>query len=174
MTTTGDTPASRPTGGQTPLPTAPQVRDLLERLLGRDVEVSFGGPLLDPAAPGDTQVSTYVDRSGAVRAVLAADLPLAARAGAAIGLAPAAAADAAVQDGELPALLFENMREVLNVTASLLNVDGAPHVAPGASFAPGALLPPDLARLVRAYVRRLDLDVAVKGYGSGRLSVIVP
>ena len=175
MTGTGPDPAA--TGvdrGVTPLPTVVDLRDLLERLLGRDVEITLGGPMVDTGARGGAQVSTYEDRYGKLRALLVADAALVARAGAAIALSPRGGADAALQDGDLPAGLLENAREVLDVTASLFSVAGAPHVTPGRFYPPGALLPPEVAHLVRAYVRRLDLDVALTGYGSGRLAVIVP
>jgi hypothetical protein len=155
-----------------PLPGAKDVRDLLEGMLGRDVELTTGGAMVDPGADSGAQVGVYVDRNLGLRAIVVADLPLAARAGAAIALMPAGAAEVAIEEGQLSPALYENAYEILNVTASLFNAEGAPHVKLDACYAPGEALPADVAQWVLAYVRRLDLDVDVKGYGPGRLSVL--
>jgi hypothetical protein len=157
---------------ETPLPNAKDLRDLLEGLLGRDVDLTTGGSMVDPGAADGAQVGVYVDAHLKLRALVVADLPLAARAGAAIALMPAGAAEVAIEEGQLPESLYENACEIFNVTASLFNVEGAPHVRLDRCFAPGEALPADVAPWVLAYVRRLDVDVVVKGYGPGRLSVL--
>jgi hypothetical protein len=155
-----------------PLPGAKDVRDLLEGMLGREVEVRTGGAMVNPQADGGAQVGAYVDRLGALRAVVVADLPLAARVGAAIALMPAGGAEVAIEESRLSPALFDNAYEILNVMASLFNVGDAPHVKLDGCWAPGGALPADVAQWVLTYVRRLDLDVDVKGYGTGRLSVL--
>jgi hypothetical protein len=157
---------------ETPLPNAKDVRDLLEGMLGRDVDLVTGGAMVDPGAAGGAQVGIYVDAHLGLRALVVADLPLAARAGAAIALMPAGAAEVAIEEEQLSEALYENAYEILNVTASLFNVDGAPHVKLDRCYAPGEALPGDVAGYVLAYVRRLDVDVNVKGYGPGRLSIL--
>jgi hypothetical protein len=156
----------------TPLPTAKDVRDLLEGLLGRDVEVTTGGAMVNPGAAGGALVGVYVDARLGLRALVVADLPLAARAGAAIALMPPGGAEVAIEEEQLSPALLENAYEILNITASLFNVDGAPHVRLDRCHAPGEALPGDVAGHVLAYVPRLDLDVVIKGYGAGRLSVL--
>jgi len=163
---------SAATTTQTPLPNAKDVRDLLEGLLGRDVDVTTGGAMVDPGAAGGALVGVYVDARLGLRALVVADLALAARAGAAIALMPAGAAEVAIEEEQLSEALYENAYEILNVTASLFNAEGAPHVRLDRCYAPGEPLPSDVAAYVLAYVRRLDLDATVKGYGAGRLSVL--
>ncbi|WHP18999.1 hypothetical protein [Cellulomonas sp. ES6] len=63
--------------------------------------------------------------------------------------------------------------EILNVTAALFNVGDAPHLKLDAVYAPRDPLPADVAQWVLAYVRRLDLEVEVSGYGRGCASVLV-
>ena len=155
-----------------PLPGAKDVRDLLEGMLGREVDVTTGGAMVNPNADDGAQVGAYVDKLGVLRALVVADLPLAARAGAAIALVPASGAEIAVEEGQLSAALFENAYEILNVMASLFNLPDAPHVKLDGCWAPGEALPADVAQWVLSYVRRLDLDVNVKGYGPGRLSIL--
>jgi hypothetical protein len=155
-----------------PLPGAKDVRDLLEGMLGREVEIRTGGAMVNPQADGGAQIGAYVDKLGSLRAVVVADLALAARAGAAIALMPAGGAELAIEESQLSEALFENAYEILNVMASLFNVGDAPHVKLDGCWAPGDAVPADVAQWVSSYVRRLDLDVDVKGYGTGALSIL--
>ncbi len=162
------------TGPETPLPSAKDVRELLEGLLGRDVDVLTGAPMVDPAAGGGALVGVYVDRLLGLRALCLFDVPLAAHAGAAIGLVPAPVARESAESEVLDPVLEENARELLNVAASLLNGEDLPHVRLDAVYAPREPLPADVAQWVKAYVRRTDLEVTVAGYGTGGLSLLVP
>ncbi len=83
----------------TPLPTAVETRELIEGLLGRDVEVTVGAVAVNPTAPGGALVGSFVDDTLGLRALVIMDLALAAHAGAAIGLVPAHTARVAVEDG---------------------------------------------------------------------------
>lgn len=155
----------------TPVPAPKDVRDLFAGLLGRRVEVAPA----DPYAPGDGERATlavYVDDQMRTRAVAVADLPFSAYVGAAIGLIPVGGVEAALEDKELSPVLRENLHEVLNVAASLLNAEGLPHVRLYAIHAPGEVPPIDVSGFARTLGRRLDLHVEVSGYGSGRFSVV--
>lgn len=157
-----------------PLPSAMAVRELLEGLIGRDIEVRTGGDHVDPSGPGGAVVALYVTARQQIAALAVVDLPLAAHLGASIALVPAGGAEAAIEDGVLPPALVDNVGEVLNVMASLFNLDGGAHLRLDATYPPGTELPVDVAAWVMAFVARLDLDVTVKGYGSGRLSLLTP
>lgn len=158
---------------RTPLPTAVEVRDLIEGMLGRDVDVTTGGAMVNPEVDDGALVGIFVDRHLKLAAIVALDLPLAAYAGAAIALVPPSGAEFAIEEGALPAALFDNSAEILNVAASLFNFERAPHLKLDRCYAPGDPLPADVAKWVLAYVRRLDLGVSIKGYGSGKLSALV-
>lgn len=158
---------------ETPLPSAKDVRDLLEGLLGREVQVRTGGTMVDPTVGGGALVGLYVDRLLSLKAICLMDVPLAAYVGAAIGLVPARVAEECAVAETLEPALEENAGEVLNVLASSMNAEGAPHVRLDAIYPPQEALPHDAAPWVRAYVRRTDLDVDVSGYGTGRFSLLV-
>ena len=155
-----------------PLPDAVEVRELVEGLLGREVELNLGAAPVDPAGPGGAVVGIYVDDQLALRSLIVVDLPFAAHAGAAIALMPVGAARACIEDDRLTPALYDNAAEILNVAASLFNHEGAPHVRLYEAYAPRETLPADVAKWVLAYVRRLDVDVDISGYGSGRVSVL--
>lgn len=158
---------------ETPLPRAMEVREVLEELLGRDVEVTTGGAMVNPSMPGGALVGIYTDNHLKMAALVLFDLALAARAGAAIALVPAATADFAIEDCALTPALFDNAAEILNIATSMFHAEGSPHLRLDRCYAPGEPLPADVAQWVLAYVRRIDLTIAIKGYGPGSLSALV-
>ena len=153
-----------------PVPHPKQIRDLFLGLTGRDVEV---GPV-NPVVPGrdPAVVAVFVTDKLGTGAAVACDLPLAAYAGAALGLVPLPRAQEAIESGVLPEDLTENFAEVVNVMASVFNEPEAPHLKLYKVHAVGEKLPTDVASCLGYVVRRLDLRVEVAGYGAGRLSSV--
>ena len=154
-----------------PLPSNLAIRNLLSDLLNRDVDLSDGRPLPVGGKPG-TLVGLYVDDHLKSKAVVVFDFAFAAHAGAAIGLLPPGASEDAIDDKELPENLAVNSREVLNIMASLFNVEGAAHLKLYASYVPGEALRPDVADWATRTGSRLDLTVSVARYGKGALSIV--
>lgn len=156
----------------TPLPAALEVRELLEGLLGREVGAVLGTGMIDPGQHPGAVVGVYVDDMLKLRALIVLDVALSSYVGAAIALLPAGAAKEAVEQGLMTPALYDNTAEILNVAASLFNAENAPHVRLYEAYAPREILPPDVAKWVTAYVRRLDMELNVTGYGTGRISVL--
>ncbi len=154
-----------------PVPHPKQIRDLFLGLTGKDIEV---GPV-HPVVPGrdPALVAVYVTDKMGTGAAVACDLPLAAYAGAALGLVPLPRAEEAIASGLLPEELAENFYEVVNIMASVFNENPeAPHLKLYKVHAVGEKLPTDVASSLGYVVRRLDLQVDVAGYGAGRLSSV--
>jgi hypothetical protein len=154
------------------VPAPKPVRDMMADLLGRNVDVTTSAPYAPQHGDAGT-LAVYVDDATIVRAVVVADLPFSAYAGAAIGLVPVHAAETALEEKVLPQTLEENLYEVLNISASLLNAEGMPHLRLYQMYAPGNVPPAELSNCVRSLGGRLDLAVDVQGYGKGRLSFVV-
>jgi hypothetical protein len=152
------------------IPGSLQVRNLFEDLLGRDVTVTPGDPLVVKDL-STAVVAIFVDHSQQIVGVIGMDLTLAANAGAALGLLPAGAAEDAVEAKSLPATIAENVGELCNVLTSLLNREGAPHVKLYQVIYPGTTLPNDAQAHLLALGRRLDLTVEINRYGKGRFSL---
>lgn len=157
----------------TPLPSTKALRDVLRGMLGRDVEVTGSIDPITAATLGGVVVGVYTTTGLRTAALVAMDLPLAARAAAALALMPPRTAEAAIENQYLPAALTENVAEILNVTASLLNADDAPHVRLYRVHGPQELLPADVAGWLRGYGLRVDTGVTIRGYGDGGISVVV-
>ena len=154
-----------------PVPHPKQIRDLFLGVTGKEVEV---GPV-NPVVPGrdPATVAVFVTDKLGTGAAVACDLPLAAYAGAALGLVPLPRAEEAIAAGVLPDELAENFYEVVNIMASVFNENPeAPHLKLYKVHAVGEKLPTDVASSLGYVVRRLDLRVDVQGYGAGRLSCV--
>jgi hypothetical protein len=124
------------------------------------------------AAPSNV-VAVYVTDQLAMRAVAVLDLAGAARLGSALGLLPRGGVDDAIDEGDLSGMLRDNCYEVLNVLAATFNVAGAPHVRLYEMYGPNASLPADVAALTARTGERLDVVLAIAGYGDVRVSVVV-
>lgn len=156
----------------TPLPTAKEIRDLYEMLLGRTVEVSPDYEILKPDEEFGCCVAFFNDAMGAICAACIMDLDLCAYAGAALQLIPAAGAQDCINNGYLDDNYIENVYEVLNVFSSLFNKEGAPHVSIGLMYTPGEELPANEYKMVTSYVERRDSILDIEGYGKGRFGVM--
>jgi hypothetical protein len=152
------------------LPVPKEVKDLLEDLLGRSVDVRPADPLRAADIP-KTLVALYVDDGLRLGAIVGLDFALTAYAGAAIGLIPAGGAAACIEDRELSKMIAENAVEVCNVLGSLLNKQGSAHLKMYQTFLPGVPPPTDAASHLLAIGRRMDLIVDIAGYGEGKLSI---
>jgi hypothetical protein len=156
----------------TSLPHPKEVRDMLVDMLGRDVTVAP----CDAFTPNITDkhaAAVYSDDQGRVAVVAAMDLPLAAWTGASIGLVPAGGAQDQVEDGELTQAVKDNLYEVLNILSALFNKPNAPHLKVTAMYPPGEAPPLDLGVLLKSLGMRLDLEVSVAGYGSGKVAIVL-
>ncbi|WP_344169145.1 hypothetical protein [Pilimelia columellifera] len=143
---------------------------MIEDLMGRQVDVTPGDPFKTDDLPSSV-VALYADDMKKLVAVIGLDLPLAAYAGAALGLMPVGGAEDAVTDRKLSPALLENVSELCNILAGLLNREGGPHVRLHQVVAPGDSLPNDAAAYLLAVGRRLDVNVTISRYGGGRLAI---
>lgn len=154
------------------LPGPKEIKDLLDGLLDKNIELSPSTPLA-PSAANPASVAVYVDDTLQVRALIACDLPLSAYAGAALGLVPPATAAEEIFAGNFSQNLRENLYEVLNIAASLFNVEDAPHVRLYDLHPAGTPIPTPVLVNCLTLGRREDLTISISGYGSGALSVVL-
>ncbi|WP_375493199.1 hypothetical protein [uncultured Jatrophihabitans sp.] len=152
-------------------PSAKEVRDLLNDLLGRDVEIQAS----DAWAPLPSDVpaaAEFVDDHLQLQVVVVLDLALATYIGACIGLIPAGGAQDMVAEKSPSEMVMSNCYEVLNILTSVFNKPDNPHVRITNFHRPGAALPADVAQIAGRPAGRLDLAVDISGYGKGRLGLV--
>ena len=123
------------------------------------------------AMPSGTKMCTaiYVDDAGQLSCACVCDVGFSTSAGAALALIPAGAAAEAARTGKIPEEMFDNLREVLNIMASLF--DGV-HLRLRVVGPPATALAAPVAALVARPAARLDIELAVAGYAGGRLSLL--
>lgn len=154
------------------LPSTKAVRDLLADLIGREVTVAPGEPVVFGSGATGT-AAVYVTDKLQMAAIAVLDLPLTAYLGGALGLLPVGGVEDMLAEGEVSNAGLDNVHEILNVASALFNVPGAPHVKLYSLVSPGDLPPVDVSSLMKVMGRRLDLGVDVPGYGSGALSLVL-
>jgi hypothetical protein len=157
---------------QSVLPQPKDIRDLLLDLLGRDVTLA-AGDVWAPLPHEGAVVAEFINDASRLTAVAVGDLSFAGFVGAAIGLLPAGGVHDMIAEGRLSSMVVDNIYEVLNVTSSLFNTEGQPHVRIGTMHGPGGPLPGDLPAVVRRLTERIDVTVDVAGYGQGRLAFVL-
>jgi hypothetical protein len=67
----------------------------------------------------------------------------------------------------------DNLYEVLNIFSALFNKPGTPHLKIQSMYPPGEAPPLDLGVMLKSLGMRLDLEVTVAGYGSGKIAVVL-
>lgn len=157
-------------GATTTLPDVNTVSELIESTIAKQVRASK----LDPAGPVSGEVTAvYANDQGEPVAACVAELKLAACLGAALLLIPASSALEAAAQGAIPETMADGLRELLNITTQLfrpelqssriflrdVNIGGAP--------------PDDVAAGLARPVGRLDIEVEVSGYATGKMTLVV-
>jgi hypothetical protein len=154
-----------------PLPTADDVRGLLNGLFDRAVTVhEEERPVL--RGKDVHVVGSYVDDTGALRAVVFCDVILGNVLGAALALVPPPRVQEALEAGSVLGDLADNTREVLNVGASMFN-QGAAHLKLKQTWVVPEPVGDDVVGFLREPCRRADLRVDVPGYGEGVLALLL-
>jgi len=154
------------------LPPNKDIRDLLEGMLGRDVALEPSATTLSSSDTVGSLVATYCDDDGRTRAVLGWSVEAGAQVGAAIGLIPAPLAKEMAAEQFLRLDIADNLAEVSNVMAALFDLPGNPHVRMKDRYCPAASAPPELTSFLYSNPDRVDLDITVKGYGSGKFALV--
>ena len=146
-------------------PQAGDLQRILAGLLPSPVSVKAS----DGPAP-DAVLAGYQDAEGRYLAVLAGDLHFSAASGGALGMISPDAVAEIEKDGELPANILENYREVANVLASILCGEGWAHVRLTDVHAPGREAPEAMRALIEGKARVSGFEVTFARYGVGRAS----
>ena len=152
------------------LPGAEIIGRLLGEILGHSVTAKKRPP--NPlSGPGTRVIAVFESDNDAVVAACVCDLTLAVEMGAALVMLPPAAAQEAVTAGKCSANLMENLAEVLNMCRPWFQQNGA-HIRCPQLYQTPCAMPAPVAHLLRAPKQRLDLDVTVSGYRSGKMTMV--
>jgi hypothetical protein len=151
------------------IPDANGVARTLSGLCGKSANCRGGKPF-GPAPRSPVVVASYVEAGNKLAAVLVMDLGLAASVGAALVMLPPVMAQECLKTGKITDNIDENMREVLNVCATMFNSSNTPRVTLG-SVITVEKLPEAIASFVKASAAKLDVEVTLPTYPGGKLSL---
>lgn len=124
-----------------------------------------------PPDPRKQIAATYRNDAGELSAVAFCDLAVGGSLGAALTMVPVGRVDECLKAGRLDDVLRENLHEVFNVLSAAFPMSGSPRVVLTelrCQEAPAA----DVAALLAKPTGRLDLDLAVNGYRSGKFALL--
>src|SRR3546814_13744339 len=102
------------------------------------------------------------------------DAPFTLRCGAALAMVPLPVVEEALRRDELPASLVENVREVANILARLLNSPSTPHLRLHALHQLPTELTPAVEALPDPPESRRDFALTIEGYAHGRPPLLPP
>jgi len=155
-----------------PLPTAAEVSELFEMLLGRTIRPSRTSP--GNYRPTDHfWCAVYLNGEQKIAGALVFDAQLAMRSAAALSLLPAAQTTKLLEKGELDEALSENLSEICNVATQFFQGPYSSNVRVARIFEVPRHAPPQLFQMMRAARSRQDLRLEIKGYGQGRAAVLM-
>ena len=155
------------------LPTHKDVRDLLAARTCRGVTLATGVPYV-PAPSEPATFAVYVDRRMRTLAVVACDLELSVLAAAAIATIPVGGTEAELAQGVLEPTSRQHLHDLLEALTPLVQGGGDAEVRLHAVYPPGVEPPTDIPAYAAVLGRRLDLEVTIAAYGTGRLSLVRP
>ncbi|MDJ0763170.1 MAG: hypothetical protein QNJ97_09305 [Myxococcota bacterium] len=153
------------------LPEPNEVAELFTGLLGEPVTT----------VPADATIRIedifvacdYITDNDEVDVVAVMNLEFASRMGSAIAMIPSPTAEAKIREQQLNDETKENIQEVFNICASLFNKeDTAHHKFRRIYLSQEEDLPPDIQAIIDNPIGRLDLDVDIPGYGTGKVSYL--
>lgn len=153
------------------LPEPEALGDLLTGLVGEEVGVAARS---EPVRVQDlVLVGAWRDDAGLDRLLCGFDVKLANFLGAALAMIPSAAALDEIKAKRISDDVFENVREICNIASGAINQEGSVHLKLGELLRGGADLPAELTNAFKSPPSRLDLEVDVPGYGSGKLAIVL-
>ncbi|MGH9102557.1 MAG: response regulator [Acidimicrobiales bacterium] len=147
---------------------APSVVTVLEALLRRSVTVGEAPP---PRRELPRAFARYVNHDGRDAGYCIAELSLAASAGAALSLVPAATAAEWARSGALPATIQQNFHEVANVLAKAVRGDRERCILAGVTVV-ADYEDPEEAESIPPGAAAVNLQVQIDGYPSGRMALV--
>ena len=155
------------------LPSAAKLRSLLSDILGGEVSLSSGAPVL-PRPGSPAAVAVFVRPRLQAGAVLVADVPMALALASSVGLGTAGSVRELVERGVWPSWLTEDLHECAGVLCNAFTLRSTRSLQLYSVHAPGDRLDPLTAAAVSSVRPRLDVEVQTPHYGTGRLSLVVP
>ncbi len=147
------------------LPNETRIVSLLEALLGRKVDVD----VVDKGMSNDlTGVVGVYSAGDDIVALCICDVAIASHAGAALSMIPPNVAEECVKSGELDDNLLGNFSEILNIGSQWFEESSQSRVTLKSVETQADALCSAAVQIVENSSQRLDLEITISDYGTGR------
>jgi hypothetical protein len=164
---------ARPRAAPCIVPSTAQVRELFMGVVGKNVGVATGKPVVI-SRKSPVVAAVYGRDDESVAAVAIFDLLLANAAGAALTSIPTNVATDNAAAGKLVDATFDNFKEVLNISTQLFHAVDSPRISlKSLHTVPPERIPAAAAAAISSHVGRGDFEVTIPGYMAGKMTVLV-
>ncbi|MBN2801814.1 MAG: hypothetical protein JXR91_01835 [Deltaproteobacteria bacterium] len=155
------------------MPTASGISELLEGLLGEEIEVKESETLI--LKTDNISISgEYEEDDGTIAAYILLSFELGVMMGAALSMIPKGTVTDEIENSKLNDEVRDNLHEILNIAASLLNnSDKAHHKFTRMGLSINEDIDAELQNNIENAVSRRDFTVSIPGYGDGVMSYIL-
>jgi len=151
-------------------PSLPSLAKHVADLLGLDTKAKATAAPWTPASGTPLAIAVYRSDRKSMAALAVLEFGLAAALGASLSRIPAGVAAEAVRARKLPENVVDNLREVFNISASLLTAKDHPHVVFDQLYVVPPNPPQEVLTLLMKPAWRLDAEVEIQNYGAGKFS----
>ena len=148
------------------IPTQETVLRTMQLLYGESVAVT------ETSDADQCIFAVYVSDDDVPLAAAWCDISFGAYAGASLTRIPKGGADDAAMSGELPTPIYDNLREVMNILASLFMNDKTPHLRLGTVY-PDMSDVPDEEKAMFEGKSGSSFTVEVPNYGKGNVQMVI-
>lgn len=153
------------------LPTPERLSSLFGGLLDKELSIK---PVdaVDRSSGDAMTTAEYIGDDGVVKLICCCDIALGSSVSAALMMIPAGVAEESAKSGVMADNLMENMREIYNIFATLLNGKHSDHVHLGEVHSKADEIPDELSGKLASPSARVDYIVTVPGYSGGNISFL--
>lgn len=117
-------------------------------------------------------VAIYLDDDDQPVTACACDYNFTAFAGAALTKIPKGGAEDAASSGDFSAAMLGNLNEVMNILSRLFMNSTTPHLRLIETYNSPEQVPENYNPILSGFTTRCDFDVAIPGYGDGKLAFL--
>lgn len=155
------------------LPDPETLNQLFGDLLDLKTEVFKGKPVPLKAGDDPVVVASYITGEEKVKCLCLCDISAANRMGSALTMIPVDIANKSINDHTISDDIIDNIREIMNIVTTFLNVPELPHFKLKEVLSSKQELPEEITALAGDPGLRLDLEINLQNYGQGYMSILL-
>jgi|GEM_PF-4791404 len=156
-----------------PMPLPADIAKFYHGLLGKKTEVKKATQALQILPKPPVVIGYYIDDQTQIVGLILGDFAFACFSGSALALVPPKVASDALKSGEPNDGILENVHEVMNVSAALINNMGAKHLKLNGITLSNKEIQEKAQTIIAKPAARADFDVNIDGYGACKMAFLL-